>query len=468
MKFLTAAVALLALASCKEKESKPPTPTKTDPGPTVTKSDVKDAAATHGTPSEAMVWVQEDYGKALTMARERNMPLVIDTWAAWCHTCMEMEKTVLTQAALGDIASEFIWVRIDSERPANAEVIAKYPIAVTPTYYVVDPKDEAILGRQLGGCDNTQFQDLLKNALAARGDQATPKEPADQLLVEATQAAAAGNDEEASRLFAEARKVAPENWPRLPELLLGQLTQLHNKGQHKECAEFAIKSLPLSTEAPAPLGIMAVAAEMCARESKAPLARKVRGAIISAVDICLANDRGGVVERSEAMQMKRYSLDGLGRMDEAIAVAKQEREILDAAAKGAKTPRDAMPFQLIAAEVYAYLGEQADFIPVLEQAAKDLPVEYHVKFLLGQLYYLEERYDDAQQKTERALELSYGPQKGIVYSFLAEVYAAQEDAEKEAVTRKAVLDFYEALPVGQQRKAEQKVAKEALANITGK
>jgi hypothetical protein len=48
------------------------------------------------------------------------------------------------------------------------------------------------------------------------------------------------------------------------------------------------------------------------------------------------------------------------------------------------------------------------------------------------------------------------------------VYAAQGNAEKEAATRKAVLNFYEALPVGQQRKAEQKAAKEALANITGK
>ena len=428
MKSYASCVVLLALLACSKKDAAPAQPDNdTDVKPAVAVTPQSDAQPPA---TSNMIWVEEDYPKALSLARQRNLPIVIDSWAAWCHTCLDMDKAVLTEDALGAVVSEFIWLRMDRERPENAAVMAKFPVAVSPTYYVVDSKDEAVLGRLLGGASADEFKKVLANALAARGSQGTPENLADTLLVQGAQAAAAGNDSEAAALFQKARAAAPENWPRLPELLLSQLTQLYNRHDYQACADFALESLPLSTANPPSLGIMAFQAEMCARESKKPLATKVRKAIIAAVDKGLVSNEGGPLERSDALQMKRYALVGLGMDDQARANAEKERDVLDAAAASAGSPRDAMPFQIVAAEVYAFLGEQAAYVPVLEKAVADLPLEYHIKFLLAQLYYLDGRYDDARQKVERALELSYGPQRGIVHAFLADVYAALDEPEK--------------------------------------
>ncbi len=469
MKYRTAVATtvLLACFACSKKNDTPAAgPDKNEKPPTPVQTQSIDAGAHH---SSGMTWVEEDYDKALALAKSKGQPLVIDAWMAWCHTCMDMEKRVLTEAALGPLATEFVWLRIDREKPENAALMARFPIAVAPTYYIVDSKDEAILGRQLGGCNAKQYKEFLSNAQAAAKPDAAPQSPADKLLVKGSQAGAAGNDEEATKLFAKARAAAPEGWPRLPELLLNQLTQLHNQKKYEECALFAVENIPHVTKAPAMLGIMSFQAEMCVRElKKKSLAKKVRQTIVKSVDESLTDDSGPAVERGEPMQMKRYALLGLGLEEEAVAMAEKEAEMFDAAIKNAASPRAAMPFHIANAEVYAFLRRQAEYIPILEKATAELPLEYHIKFLLGQLYYFDERYEDAQQKIERALELSYGPQRGIIHAFLAEVYAAQGEVEKEAEARKAVLAFYESLPVGHRRAAELEAAKEALANISGK
>lgn len=465
MKYIAIAATLLAAASCaKKKDTRAETSGQAhNPAATATPT-----VSVPPTTPAGMVWVEEDYDKALALARERKVPLVIDAWAAWCHTCMDMHKHVLTEKALGEVSSQFIWLRIDQERPENAPVIARFPILVSPTYYIVDSTDESVLGRQLGGSSSEQFKRFLTNTLAGIRIQEAPRNRAEQLLLQGNQSAAAGEVNQAGQHFREARIAADKDWPRLPELLLAQVNLLHMEHKYQECATLALEALPLSTKSVAPLGLLAFEAEMCARNAKRPLAKQVRTAIVRAVDSCLDGRKGGgMLERSEALQMKRYALQALGKEAEAIATADEEIANMEAAARSAESPRDAMPYQIVAVEVHAFLGTQGEFIPVLERAVEALPLEYHIKFLLGQLYYLEERYDDAQLKAERALELSYGPQRGIVHSFLAEVYWAQGDKKKEEDARNAVVAFYQSLPPGQRRAAELEAAREALTNITG-
>jgi len=468
----TALTALLALSACGKKKAGETADTtgsesKTAAGRSATATLPPDSPEGHAPATSKMLWVEEDYDKALALARAHKRPLVLDSWAAWCHTCMDMNKLVLTEEAMGPLASEFVWLRFDREPPEHAPVMAKFPAPVSPTYYVINSDTEEILGRQIGGSSASQFKQFLRTALPGKASPSTPTSPADAFLLQAERAAAAGDFDKAESLFTQAKERAPESWPREGELRRGLLTLLHDQKQYEACATFAILALPLSTAEPAPLGVMAFQAEMCARENKPALAKKVRNAILAAVDTCLKDERGGTLERSEAMQMRRYALQGLGRKKEARAAARQEKEVLDAATKSADSPRRAMAFQIVAAEVYAFLGEQGTYIPVLESAIEALPHEYHLQFLLGQLYYLDERYDDAERSTESAFELSYGPQRGIVYAFLAEVYAALGKYEKEEEARKGVLAFYEALPVGQRQAAQQEEARAALANITG-
>jgi thioredoxin-like negative regulator of GroEL len=35
----------------------------------------------------AIAWIHDDFATALACARAKKLPLVIDWWAPWCHTC---------------------------------------------------------------------------------------------------------------------------------------------------------------------------------------------------------------------------------------------------------------------------------------------------------------------------------------------------------------------------------------------
>src|SRR5215203_771656 len=58
------------------------------------------AAAKSASPSKAapaahalaVPFIADDYETALAQARERNVPIFMDAWATWCHTCRSMKS----------------------------------------------------------------------------------------------------------------------------------------------------------------------------------------------------------------------------------------------------------------------------------------------------------------------------------------------------------------------------------------
>src|ERR1019366_2181260 len=60
-------------------------------------------AASPAPPVEGPItFVEDDYAGALAQARARGVPLFIDTWAAWGHTCRDRRRAPrLAQAAAG-------------------------------------------------------------------------------------------------------------------------------------------------------------------------------------------------------------------------------------------------------------------------------------------------------------------------------------------------------------------------------
>ncbi|MBV9949383.1 MAG: thioredoxin family protein, partial [Myxococcales bacterium] len=38
--------------------------------------------------------MEDDYPRALAEARARHLPLFVDAWAAWCHTCLSVRSYV--------------------------------------------------------------------------------------------------------------------------------------------------------------------------------------------------------------------------------------------------------------------------------------------------------------------------------------------------------------------------------------
>ena len=93
-----------------------------------------------------LTWIEDDYPAALACAREKKLPLVLDLWAPWCHTCLSMQTTVFTDPAFAADASKFVFAAIDTDREGNAEAVGKFAPSAWPTFYVIG-NDEAVLAR---------------------------------------------------------------------------------------------------------------------------------------------------------------------------------------------------------------------------------------------------------------------------------------------------------------------------------
>src|SRR6185295_9521337 len=99
----------------------------------------KQPAPAAKTEADAITWIHDDYGQALSRAKAQGKPLFIDAWAPWCHTCLSMQSFVFTDPSMKPLADRFVWLALDTEKGANAPVVVKFPVTVWPTFFIIDP-----------------------------------------------------------------------------------------------------------------------------------------------------------------------------------------------------------------------------------------------------------------------------------------------------------------------------------------
>src|SRR4051812_24200487 len=68
-------------------------------------------------------FIEDDYARALAEARAKKLPLFIESWAAWCHTCMSMRAYVFPDEKMRRRAGDFVWLMMDSENEKNSPFV---------------------------------------------------------------------------------------------------------------------------------------------------------------------------------------------------------------------------------------------------------------------------------------------------------------------------------------------------------
>lgn len=392
---------------------------------------MNDAAKKAATPP---VFVENDYTAALADARERNVPLFIDAWAPWCHTCQSMNAFVLNDPALGKIADRFVWLKIDTERAENAAFVAKYPMDAWPTLFVVDPADEQVALRWLGSASVEQLERLLQDGertIAAKqsGDGSGPE----ALLAKADQRYGEGRAEEAASLYREALAASSSRWDRRGRVVESLLFALSTTDQLEACARTALQeaaALPRSssyanaTATGLFCALEAPAGAAWRFEAIARLEEQVRD-IMSGAAIRLASD-----DASSLYQARAMAREAQGDLTGRNALVEEWLGFLERTSKRARNAKERAVFDSHFVTAALMIGKPERALSVIERSEKDLPDDYNGPARRALLLKAMGRHEEAIAASDLALAKVYGPRKLRVLYDRAEIFLAKGERMK--------------------------------------
>jgi len=73
-------------------------------------------------PSEGIpIFIEDDYPRALAEAKAKHVPIFVDAWASWCHSCVSLKNFVFKDPRIAGETSHFVWLAIDAENPKNGD-----------------------------------------------------------------------------------------------------------------------------------------------------------------------------------------------------------------------------------------------------------------------------------------------------------------------------------------------------------
>jgi thiol:disulfide interchange protein len=153
----------VALSGCAARQRATPAPLPLAPPPPPPASGTGAAPVA---PAElaGIVFIEDDYARALAVARARHLPLFVDAWATWCHTCLSMKSYVFPDPTLRGFASRFVWLSVDTEREENATLVSRLGVRVLPTFYVIEPSSERAVVAWPGSLTAPELAELLEEA----------------------------------------------------------------------------------------------------------------------------------------------------------------------------------------------------------------------------------------------------------------------------------------------------------------
>src|SRR6266852_3852576 len=124
-----------------------------------------------------------------------------------------MRAFVFGDESLKEQAGRFVWLAIDTEKEINAKVQELFPIDAWPTLLVIDPKDERVALRWVGGATAPQLRRILEDGrLAVLGG--APGEGPEPAFARAERLYGQRSFAEAAKAYQESLKAAPPEWPR--------------------------------------------------------------------------------------------------------------------------------------------------------------------------------------------------------------------------------------------------------------
>lgn len=414
-------------------------------------------------------WYEDDWAGALAEAKRRDVPVFVDVWATWCHTCRSMKTFVLEDKSLP--RDRFVWLALDVDKPVNAEAARKVATSVYPTYFVVDASDEAVAGMWVGGASVQQMRSFLSDGeRAVRGaKQALPETDPLHWLVIADRASIAGDPASAAKAYDKALSIAPTDWSRRADVLALRVGALEAAKAWPECVDSALASATLAGHTSSATDLTTTALMSCAEhlpkdDARLPklraLSRTLGKEIASDASAPLSAD-----DRGDAWRLVWEAAEQMGDHPAALAAAEERARVLETAAAHAPDAWTASLYDGTRMETLVFLGKLEEARAMLVDHEQKLPDDFNPPHRLARVLVTMKRYDEGLAAARRALALAYGPRKALIYVVLVDALVAKGDTDAARAALDEDLAYLRALPAGQAKPSAIEAAEKRKASL---
>src|SRR5215471_11476668 len=145
-------------------------------------------------------------------------------------------RDLLAHANLARYAGQFVWLELSYDEPRNSEFLNRYGANATPTFFVINPQNQAVLAMQSGAMSLAELKQFLDRGASAMF--ASMRTPADSALSRGD-TLMAQQPAEAAEEYLRALQLAPVDWSRRQLAEASTVQALQNSKQWQRCAEAA-------------------------------------------------------------------------------------------------------------------------------------------------------------------------------------------------------------------------------------
>jgi thioredoxin-like negative regulator of GroEL len=404
----------------------------------------KQAPVSHG----ALPFIEDDYERALASARERNVPVFVDVWASWCHTCLSMKQYVLTDPALAELSGSFVWLAIDSERRDNAAFLQRFPTRNLPTLWVVEPSTQAPLLKWIGAATARELTGVLEDVLQARTTQPDAPPTAagaaelNTLWLRAQRASAAGETEQAIGFYKRALALAPPDWSHRAQSAEALSMRLSESDQYAATVELAAREAQAMPTSTARLNVVLNAIDSGEElPADAPQRAALPALIALGTSLAETPSEAVLLDDRSSLYLSLVSVLKASNPEESKRLARSWSNALDAQAARETEPVRRRVWDPHRVDAYLALDEAARAVPMLEQSEREAPEDYNAAARLARVYLTLQRLPEARAAIDRALPLAKGPRKLRLYTLKADILEAAGDKAGARTALAEALDF---------------------------
>ena len=375
-------------------------------------------------------------------------------------------RDLLAHADLAGYAGQFVWLELSYDEPRNRAFLTKYGPKATPTFFVINPQDEAVVAMQSGAMSLPELKQFLDRGAGAV--HASGQTTADAALVRGD-ALIAQQPADAAREYLEALQLAPVDWSRRELAEASVVQALHDSNQWQQCAESAVTYA--STMARDVLFVRTVASAMwclVAAEPGSPIdfqldALRPLAAEALSLPISVRDHRDSIYRTLMIIESARKNTSA------ALKWGDRWLAELDAIKPRSDDERSALDIARV--ENIQVAGDPARILPALRASEKAMPNNYIASLRLAQMELAAKQYEEARATCLRGLTRRPGA-FGRTWLLMIEAEAFQEKGET-AETRRVLeeaLTAAEQIPGKEGRENVMNSIKTRLAKIpaTGK